>query len=113
MFVGAANHDLISWAPSGKQVIGGALGSVLGPVGTFVGESLADPTQNWFGRDPASEAFGATRFAVSDGPLPFSDGSPTPAHSNYFSPERDPVSAKNIARIVSGHSDRITTEPYR
>uniref|UniRef100_A0AAU2V4P1 Alpha/beta hydrolase family protein n=1 Tax=Streptomyces sp. NBC_00003 TaxID=2903608 RepID=A0AAU2V4P1_9ACTN len=113
VFVGAAGNDPVTWAPSKKQVLGGALGSVLGPVGTFVGGSLAAPDGNWFGRDPASEAFGATRFAVDDGPLPFSDGSPTPAHSNYFNPERDPVSAKNIARIVSGHSDKITTEPYR
>ncbi|MEV5568242.1 alpha/beta hydrolase, partial [Streptomyces sp. NPDC052196] len=114
VFVGSAGNDPVTWAPSSKQLVGGAVGGVLlGPVGALAGGYLADPDGTWFGRDPASEGFEARRFAVDDGPLPFPDGTPTPAHSNYFNPERDPKSAKNIARIVSGHADKITTEPHR
>ncbi|XIE80311.1 hypothetical protein AB6O49_24850 [Streptomyces sp. SBR177] len=35
------------------------------------------------------------------------------AHSQYFTPEVDQESAKNIARIVGGKPDKITTEEYR
>ncbi|MFC9158938.1 hypothetical protein ACFTT0_28595 [Streptomyces bauhiniae] len=68
----------------------------------------------WFGKDPASEAFGARRFTVDDGPRPFIDGQgPTPAHSNYFNPEKDLESADNIAKIVAGQSDHIKVERWR
>lgn len=35
------------------------------------------------------------------------------AHSQYFTPELDPESANNIARVVAGRSGLITTEEYR
>lgn len=112
VFVGSAGNDPVTWLPSKAQFAAGLMsGPLLG--------SLADPGGDdiWFGKDPASEAFGATRFRVSDGPLPFYlagiDEGPTPAHSDYFTPEEDRASAKNIAKIVAGKSDSITTETPR
>lgn len=112
VFVGSAGNDPVTWLPSKAQAAAALLaGPVVGP--------LADPGGDdvWFGKDPASEAFGAARFRVSDGPLPFYlagiEGGPTPAHSEYFTPEEDPESADNIARIVAGKSDSITTETPR
>ncbi|MEV6536737.1 alpha/beta hydrolase [Streptomyces sp. NPDC051639] len=119
VFVGSAGNDPVTRLPSKPQAAAVLLG---GPVlGT-----LADPGGDdlWFGKDPASKAFGATRFRVSDGPLPFglSGEGMTPAHSDYFTPavdpthvgpREDPESARNIAKIVAGRSDKITTEVPR
>lgn len=90
-------------------VVGGVSGAVLGGIaGHEAQDAQTDPDEIWFGTDPASKDFGARRFQVDDGPRPFIDGQgPTPAHSNYFNPEKDKVSANNIALIVSGNSDEI------
>jgi alpha/beta hydrolase family protein len=122
VFVGAADNDVVTRMPSQEEAAlggaGGLLGGLaLGPAGAFLGGDLggrlADWNDNeiWFGRDPASESFGAQRFAVDDG-LPVTEGG-FDAHSNYFNPEVDPESAENIAQIVTGNADRISREEYR
>ncbi|MEU4798529.1 alpha/beta hydrolase [Streptomyces sp. NPDC023327] len=117
VFVGAAENDPVSHLPSKRQAAAGTAGFFTsGPIGSYILGDLADQGDDdlWFGKDPASEAFGARRFTVDDGPRPFIDGhGPTPAHSNYFAPTKDHVSADAIARIVSGNSDQIKVERYR
>ncbi|MDX3385693.1 alpha/beta hydrolase [Streptomyces niveiscabiei] len=143
VFVGAAENDPVTKLPNHNEagglltgaVGGGSAGLVLGggmagPVGAVVGgvsgavvggiagyeaqDAQTDPDEIWFGTDPASKDFGAQRFRVDDGPRPFVDGQgPTPAHSNYFNPEKDMESAKNIALIVAGHSNEIQLEQPR
>ncbi|MFE9241666.1 alpha/beta hydrolase [Streptomyces sp. NPDC007007] len=114
VFVGAAANDPVTQLPSKTQVVVGGLGLALGgPGGAYVAGDLADPGDDdlWFGKDPASKAFGARRFPVVDGPpLVSGSGISLDAHSNYFSPERDAVSADSIALIVSGNADRIKME---
>ncbi|MEE1802340.1 alpha/beta hydrolase [Streptomyces sp. JV176] len=140
VYVGAADNDPVTIMPSkdessalGAGAAGGAsAGLVLGlgmggPAGGLVGaaaggvvggvaglRSSEDESQIWFGTDPAHKDFGATRFKVDDGARPFIDGQgATPAHSNYFNPERDRTSARNIAKIVAGHGDEISPEAPR
>ncbi|MEU6774174.1 alpha/beta hydrolase [Streptomyces sp. NPDC046759] len=121
VFVGAAEHDVVTGLPSKGQVAGGVVGGVLGAcagapeVGAAAGASASDPDGDdlWFGKDPASKAFGATRFVVSDGPTIFEDHGKMKAHSNYFNPAKDQMSADNIARIVVGRSGEIVRERPR
>ncbi|MFE2034479.1 alpha/beta hydrolase [Streptomyces scopuliridis] len=139
VYVGAADNDPVTMLPSedessalGAGVAGGAsagasLGLVGGPIGGIVGGvaggvvggiagylSSEDESQLWFGTDPAHEDFGAKRFQVADGPRPFIDGEgPTPAHSDYFNPDKDAESARNIAKIVAGRGNNISTEEPR
>ncbi|MFB7436174.1 alpha/beta hydrolase [Streptomyces microflavus] len=114
VFVGAAANDPVTKLPSKTQVVVGGVGLVVGgPGGAYLAGDLADPGDDdlWFGKDPASKAFGARRFPVADGPpLVGRGGISLDSHSNYFSPERDAVSADSIALIVSGHSDRLKME---
>ncbi|MEV5198675.1 alpha/beta hydrolase [Streptomyces sp. NPDC053720] len=111
VFVGAAANDPVTKLPSKTQVVVGGIGMILGgPAGSYIAGDLADPGDDdlWFGKDPASKAFGATRFPVDPGkPMSFD------SHSNYFNPARDAVSADSIALIVSGHSDRLKMEEQR
>ncbi|MFJ8854212.1 alpha/beta hydrolase [Streptomyces sp. NPDC102437] len=111
VFVGAAANDPVTKLPSKTQVIVGGIGMILGgPAGSYIAGDLADPGDDdlWFGKDPASAAFGARRFPVDPGkPMSFD------SHSNYFTPSRDAVSADSIALIVSGHADRLKIEEYR
>ncbi|MFG2627844.1 alpha/beta hydrolase [Streptomyces sp. NPDC048473] len=117
VFVGAAANDPVTKLPSKTQVVVGAVGMLLGgPAGAYFGGDLADPGDDdlWFGKDPASKAFGASRFPVAPGqPLISTDGVSFDAHSNYFDPVRDAMSADSIALIVSGHSDRLKMEEQR
>ncbi|MGW6597948.1 alpha/beta hydrolase [Streptomyces sp. NPDC055036] len=139
VYVGAADNDPVTMLPSedeasaiGAGAVGGAsvgasLGLVGGPFSGAVGGALGgvvggiagymsseDGSQLWFGTDPAHEDFGAQRFKVDDGPRPYIDGQGlTPAHSNYFDPVKDPMSAQNVALIVAGRSDQITTQEPR
>ncbi|MEU4180827.1 alpha/beta hydrolase [Streptomyces sp. NPDC026589] len=114
VFVGAAANDPVTKLPSKTQVVVGGIGLALGgPGGAYLGGDLADPGDDdlWFGKDPASKAFGARRFPVADGPpLVSGSGISLDSHSNYFSPERDAVSADSIALIVSGNADRLKME---
>ncbi|MFI1226914.1 MULTISPECIES: alpha/beta hydrolase [unclassified Streptomyces] len=114
VFVGAAANDPVTKLPSKTQVVVGGIGLIAGgPGGAYLAGDLADPGDDdlWFGKDPASRAFGARRFPVADGPpLVSGSGVSLDSHSNYFSPERDAVSADSIALIVSGNADRLKME---
>lgn len=113
VFVGAADNDPVTHLPAkGEAALGWALG---GPVGVRVGRDLFDHGNDdvYFGKDPASEAFGAQRFRVDDGPRMVRDVGLFDAHSQYFSPEKDRVSAANIARIVGGRPEDLVREAHR
>ncbi|MGW2486472.1 alpha/beta hydrolase [Streptomyces sp. NPDC001606] len=123
VFVGAADNDLVSKAPSKSAVVGGFLGGTVGFVtggpggaleGAGLGAELGDPDHddNWFGKDPASADFGATRFRTEAGPNPFTHFT-MEAHSNYFNPVKDQMSADSIANIVAGNPGGITPEARR
>ncbi|MEU4732363.1 alpha/beta hydrolase [Streptomyces sp. NPDC023588] len=113
VFVGAADNDPVTHLPSKDEAALGFL--VGGPLGVAVGRDLFDIGNDdvYFGKDPASEAFGAQRFLVDDGPRMVFDGGGFDAHSQYFTPEKDQTSANNIARIVAGHPEDIVREDYR
>ncbi|MFC9948289.1 alpha/beta hydrolase [Streptomyces pratensis] len=142
VFVGAAENDSVTKLPNSREfsglgtgVAGGAsagfvLGASAGPAGAVVGGALggavggasgyfAQGAQSresdvWFGTDPAHQDFGANRFKVSEGPEPLQRGHETlEAHSNYFTPSKDQMSADNISRIVSGKSGEIVRERPR
>ncbi|MFD6422785.1 alpha/beta hydrolase [Streptomyces sp. NPDC060198] len=101
VFVGAAENDPVTKIPSKERVLTG--------VGGF---SLLEDDL-WFGRDPASAEFGARRFQVEEGPSVISSHGFAVAHSNYFSPERDAVSAGNIALIVAGRPEKVRGQECR
>ncbi|MFD0419429.1 alpha/beta hydrolase [Streptomyces sp. NPDC127108] len=105
VFVGSADNDPVTHLPPKKDFF-----SIF-----TSGPPKYGDDQLWFGRDPASKDFGATRMESGDGPLAFglSGKGATPAHSGYFDPERNPSAADNIARIVAGQSDTISTEAPR
>ncbi|MYU52238.1 MULTISPECIES: alpha/beta hydrolase [Streptomyces] len=111
VFVGAADNDPVTQLPSKAEASGLLLG---GPIGYGVGSLMSDDNELWFGVDPASEDFGARRFKVDAGPRPFIDGQgATPAHSHYFDPEVDPVSAANVSAVVADRPDLIIPEAGR
>ncbi|MEU5166312.1 alpha/beta hydrolase [Streptomyces mutomycini] len=115
VFVGAAENDVVTKMPSKQQVAAGAATALSGPFAYFVGD-VADPGDDdlWFGKDPASRAFGANRFPVDEGPGVVSrHGLSSDAHSQYFDPVRDPASANSIALISAGHSEKVKSEEYR
>ncbi|MGW8490323.1 alpha/beta hydrolase [Streptomyces sp. NPDC055886] len=117
VFVGAAANDVVTKLPSIKEsAIGVAEMFYGGPAAAYVAGDLVDRGDDdvWFGRDPASEAFGARRFEVGDGPPLIGEGRVTiDAHSEYFDPELDKASAQNIALIAAGRSQNIKTEGSR
>ncbi|MEU1231191.1 alpha/beta hydrolase [Streptomyces sp. NPDC005828] len=113
VFVGAADNDPVTHLPTkGEAALGFVTG---GPVGVLIGRDLFDIGDDdvYFGKDPASEAFGAQRFLVDDGPAMFRELGGFDAHSQYFTPEKDQVSADNIAAIVGGRPEDIVREKYR
>ncbi|TXL91396.1 alpha/beta hydrolase [Streptomyces sp. IB2014 016-6] len=116
VYVGAADNDVVTQLPSKQQSGAGYLGLLAGgPLGAYVVGDLADKGDDdlYFGKDPASEAFGATRFEVDHGLRPIRDMGGVDAHSQYFTPEKDPVAADNMARIVAGKPDGIQKEGWR
>ncbi|MBD0422996.1 hypothetical protein H0H10_28230 [Streptomyces sp. TRM S81-3] len=116
VFVGAADNDPVTQLPSQKEVGAAGVFSGGGPLLGYLAGDIADQGDDdiWFGKDPSSETFGAHRIKVDDGPRPLIDGQgPTPAHSNYFNPEVDPESAANVAAIVAGHPELVTSEKPR
>ncbi|MFJ1679778.1 alpha/beta hydrolase [Streptomyces sp. NPDC088251] len=117
VFVGAAEHDVVTKLPSKQQSAAGVVGLIAaGPVAAYVVGDIADQGDDdlWFGKDPASESFGARRFQVDEGPRLISgEGVSFGAHSHYFDPRRDSVSANNIALVVAGHPEKLKVEEYR
>ncbi|MGW2281535.1 alpha/beta hydrolase [Streptomyces sp. NPDC001770] len=115
VFVGAAKNDVVTKVPSKMQAAANVIGFLMGgPEVSRVMGDIADPGDDdlWFGRDPASENFGARRFPVADGPSLVRDWS-VDAHSRYFNPELDSASAGSIALIAAGHSERVKIEEFR
>ncbi|AXE79181.1 alpha/beta hydrolase [Streptomyces atratus] len=117
VFVGAAENDVVTKLPSKQQSALGVVGLVAGgPKAAYAAGDIADQADDdlWFGKDPASRAFGARRFPVNEGP-PLVDGGgfSLDAHSQYFDPKRDAVSADSIALIATGRSREIKMEEPR
>ncbi|MFD9786865.1 alpha/beta hydrolase [[Kitasatospora] papulosa] len=110
VFVGAAENDLVTKVPSKLQ---GNMGAAGGPVGYIVGGLMDRGGDNlWFGRDPASEAFGAKRFQTDAGPSVIAGG--FDAHSLYFDRSgTDSVSSDSIALIAAGKAGKIKLEGLR
>ncbi|MCX4533731.1 alpha/beta hydrolase family protein [Streptomyces sp. NBC_00841] len=117
VFVGAAENDVVTKLPSKQQAAVGVVGLIAGgPSTAYVAGDLADPGDDdlWFGKDPASEAFGARRFPVGEGPRLISGhGFSIDAHSQYFDPKRNAVSADSIALIAAGRSEKVKMEESR
>ncbi|MDX5565948.1 alpha/beta hydrolase [Streptomyces sp. ID05-04B] len=126
VWVGAAENDIVTKLPSKKEAVAGTMGLFGGgPAGAYLGGEVADQGDDdiWFGKDPASKAFGANRFETLPGPELIQPSFPNvldskmdiEAHSNYFSPEegKDKVSARNIAAIVAGQPGYVTRETPR
>ncbi|MFJ1611179.1 alpha/beta hydrolase [Streptomyces sp. NPDC088249] len=117
VFVGAAENDVVTKLPSKQQSVVGAVGLFVGgPKVAYMAGDIADQGNDdlWFGKDPASRAFGARRFPVNEGPpLVGGDGLSLDAHSQYFDPKRDAVSADSIALIATGRSRQVKMEEFR
>ncbi|MCX4675461.1 alpha/beta hydrolase family protein [Streptomyces sp. NBC_01433] len=117
VFVGAAKNDIVTELPSKGQSLIGSAGLLFGgPAAAYVAGDIADPGDDdvWFGKDPASDAFGARRFQVDDGPpLVGQGGLSIDAHSQYFDPELDRSSADSIGLIAAGHSHKVKMEEPR
>ncbi|MFD9601858.1 alpha/beta hydrolase [Streptomyces sp. NPDC059970] len=142
VFVGAADNDIVTKLPNHAEasgmasgavgggsagfvlgagmagppgaVIGGGAGAIVGGIGGYMAQDAqTDPSERWFGTDPASKDFGATRFMVDDGATIIEDRGEMSAHSNYFNPMKDQDSADNIAKIVVGKSGKISLETPR
>ncbi|MGW6283923.1 alpha/beta hydrolase [Streptomyces sp. NPDC055107] len=117
VFVGAAANDVVTKLPTkGEFAVGTAGMLVGGPVAAHVLGGLADRGGDdvWFGKDPASEAFGAQRFEVGDGPPLVGKGRVTiDAHSEYFDPEVDRASVENMALIAAGYPNKVQREEPR
>ncbi|MEU0920369.1 alpha/beta hydrolase [Streptomyces cyaneofuscatus] len=117
VFVGAASNDIVTKLPAKEQFAAGAVPMFTGgPVAAYLFGDLVDPRDDdvWFGRDPASESFGARRFKVGDGPpLVGLGGLSTDAHSQYFDPVSDKTSVDNMALIAAGRSHLVRMEEPR
>ncbi|WP_330452976.1 MULTISPECIES: alpha/beta hydrolase [unclassified Streptomyces] len=118
VFVGAAENDIVTKVPSHRQAAAGLYAVPGGPLASYLFGDAADQGDDdlWFGKDPASEAFGARRFPVAPGPRPVGlGGLSIDAHSGYFDvdPERDAVSADSIALIAAGKADKVKVEEGR
>lgn len=95
VWVGAAESDLVTHAPSDFELLPGS---------TIA--HLMDPHELHFGQDPASEEFGGRRFDVAVGDSPKS-------HSNYFDADKGGGSLGNMGSIVAGHPEKVTLQRRR
>ncbi|MEU5714981.1 alpha/beta hydrolase [Streptomyces sp. NPDC020403] len=112
VFVAAAKNDPVPKMPSPQQA---AVGAATGPFGLLVG-SMADRGNDdtWFGKDPASEAFGARRFHVAEGPpVVGPDGISLASHSGYFDAPKGSIGASSISMIAAGRADKVKMEEQR
>ncbi|NUV69583.1 hypothetical protein G6W57_20945 [Streptomyces sp. CAI-121] len=117
VFVGAAANDVVTKLPSKAESVLGMAGLGLGnPAAAYTFGDLVDRRDDdiWFGRDPASEAFGARRIEVGDGPSLVGKGKiDVDAHTQYFDPKLDIASVENMALITAGQADRVKREEPR
>ncbi|MER6020913.1 alpha/beta hydrolase [Streptomyces anulatus] len=116
VFVGAADNDPVTHLPTkGESALAAPAWALGGPEWVRKANDLFDVGDDdlYFGKDPASEAFGAQRFEVDDGPRMVLEAGKFEAHSQYFEPEKDRESASNIARIVGGRPEGIVREEHR
>ncbi|MFI2117879.1 alpha/beta hydrolase [Streptomyces rubiginosohelvolus] len=115
VFVGAAENDVVTHLPSMKNALISAAGSALGEAGSMAVDAVHQGDGRlWFGEDPASEEFGARRFAVDPGPPLVRLGLPSiDAHSQYFDPKLDSASADSIAMVVAGNGHKVNQEGAR
>jgi len=115
VFVGAADNDVVTRLPSKEQGLLAAAGRALGPAGSLAVDVVHPGDDDlWFGKDPASEDFGARRFAVDPGPPLIGLGRVTlDAHSQYFNPKLDSASADSIAMVVAGRGHQVKQESGR
>ncbi|EHM29267.1 MULTISPECIES: alpha/beta hydrolase [Streptomyces] len=116
VFVGAADNDPVTHLPTkGESALAAPAWALGGPEWVRRANDLFDVGDDdlYFGKDPASEAFGAQRFEVDDGPRMVLEAGKFEAHSQYFDPELDDVSALNVAKIVGGRPEDIVREEYR
>ncbi|MEU9531141.1 MULTISPECIES: alpha/beta hydrolase [Streptomyces] len=116
VFVGAAENDVVTKLPSHRQAAAGLYAVPGGPVAAYLFGDAADQGDDdlWFGKDPASKAFGARRFPVDDGPGLLSGGTVNMgAHGQYFDPVRDNSSANSIALVAAGKARDLKVEEYR
>ena len=117
VFVGAAENDVVTKLPSKQQAAVGAVGLIAGGAIRVPTSLEILPTRamtiSGSARTRRVEAFGARRFPVDEGPRLISgDGVSIDAHSQYFDPERDAVSADSIALIAAGRSDKLKMEEH-
>ncbi|MCX4748759.1 alpha/beta hydrolase [Kitasatospora sp. NBC_01287] len=106
VWVGAAENDPVTHLPSREDTALGALG------GPLLGSQWAhqtDPNGLWYGTDPASAAFGAQRFAVSD----WTCTDPISAHLKYLTPNNGGPSLNNVGSIVTGDYSHVRREADR
>jgi hypothetical protein len=117
VYVGAAANDVVTKLPSKSQSAVGAAEMLFGgPAAAYVFGDLVDRGDDdvWFGKDPASEEFGARRFEVGDGPALIANGKlNADAHSQYFDPAIDRTSVENMGLIAAGHANKIQKEEPR
>ncbi|MEU6062367.1 alpha/beta hydrolase [Streptomyces sp. NPDC047097] len=108
VFVGAAENDPVTKLPAKEEWL------LAGPGALVYGEVYDRGNDDiYFGKDPASAAFGARRFEVDPGPHAVAELGGFAAHSQYFDPGVDVKSTNNIARIVGGQAHKITEEERR
>ncbi|MFJ8249409.1 alpha/beta hydrolase [Streptomyces sp. NPDC094466] len=117
VFVGAADNDPVTHLPTkGESVLAAGPALVFGgQEGARRANDLFDVGNDdlYFGKDPASGAFGAQRFEVHDGPRMVLEAGKFDAHSQYFDSDKDQKSADNIANIVGGRPEEIVREKHR
>ncbi|MEU5039148.1 alpha/beta hydrolase [Streptomyces rubiginosohelvolus] len=117
VFVGSAANDVVTKLPSKAESVMGMAGVGFGgPAAAYAFGDLVDRRDDdvWFGRDPASEAFGARRIEVGDGPPLVGKGKiDVDAHTQYFDPELDITSVENMALITAGQAGRVKREEPR
>ncbi|MFD3742369.1 alpha/beta hydrolase [Streptomyces sp. NPDC058629] len=115
VFVGAADNDVVTHLPSKEQGLLAAAGRALGPAGSLAVDVVHSGDDDlWFGKDPASEDFGARRFVADPGPPLIGLGRLSlGAHSQYFDPKLDSASADSIAMVVAGRGHQVNQESGR
>ncbi|MFH9224606.1 alpha/beta hydrolase [Streptomyces lydicus] len=94
VWVGAADTDPVTHAPSDLEKSFAGVGHVI------------EPHELHFGQDPASKGFGGIRFGVAN-------DDPRHAHSEYFKDKEGGDSLENIGKIVAGKRDGVTIQAGR